>query len=451
METATGRIIGIRHRVKKTTKGEARPTQVAIDDGKEVSTLTLDDRQAELDFVYGIFPVRWRVVASASDISQVKPHHRRTRRLADDEQVTNFDHELIVYDGKTPRLVTHVPVAYDGLRLGDRVVSILGGSGGTFLHALSNIGERKSLGSTIFGTPPFVLDQARPNRDKDQDNRTLIELFKEDPELFYVVGPRERRVIRVREALIYRKKCQGDRITCSQRLRQRYERSLFLTEEGGYPEGTIEDGYDALKASDQTLKLLVRTEESANDEIAKAVAEVPVWSILKEIIGCGPTIAAGIIAAVGDIRRFQRPGDDGDWRRTANRVKAYLGVHVLQGGQHADVPPDKQFPRKRRGLVANWDETLGRQSLYQLADQWNYRPKSDWGQKLREYKQRLHDKHPTIIEVTGANGRTIKRYTNGHILKMARWRTLTKFVEWLVKQWLKLEVSGTATTKAPVP
>ncbi|MBI4437562.1 hypothetical protein HY631_01285 [Candidatus Uhrbacteria bacterium] len=31
-----------------------------------------------------------------------------------------------------------------------------------------------------------------------------------------------------------------------------------------------------------------------------------------------------------------------------------------------------------------------------------------------------------------------KRYTDGHIHKMALWRTVTKFVEWLADQWSEL-------------
>ncbi len=130
--------------------------------------------------------------------------------------------------------------------------------------------------------------------------------------------------------------------------------------------------------------------------------------------GCGEVIAAGIIAAIGDIRRFPRDA----------KLKAYCGVHIL---------PDGRIPRKRLGAVANWSGEA-RQALYQLGEQFVYRPDSEWGRKLRTYKRALRERHPEVVEVAGK-----KRYTDGHIHKMAIWRTLSRFVEWLHREWTRLE------------
>ncbi len=43
--------------------------------------------------------------------------------------------------------------------------------------------------------------------------------------------------------------------------------------------------------------------------------------------------------------------------------------------------------------------------------------------------------HPEVVETEAGK----KRYTKGHIHKMAVQRTLTKFVEWLWREWWKLE------------
>ena len=45
-------------------------------------------------------------------------------------------------------------------------------------------------------------------------------------------------------------------------------------------------------------------------------------------------------------------------------------------------------------------------------------------------------------KVTGGKDKTIKRYTKGHIHKMAIWRSLTRFVESLHREWWKLERSA---------
>lgn len=65
---------------------------------------------------------------------------------------------------------------------------------------------------------------------------------------------------------------------------------------------------------------------------------------------------------------------------------------------------------------------------------------------LLSYKLRFRERHPEVVEeaVQQKRGkRTItvmkKRYTNGHIHKMAIWRTLTKFVTELFRVWTRIE------------
>jgi len=144
------------------------------------------------------------------------------------------------------------------------------------------------------------------------------------------------------------------------------------------------------------------------------------------------------MSAVGDIRSFEVKPDfrgahtpeaiairrNKAMSKGAAKLKAFLGVHVLLDGR---------FPRKRRGEVANWNPA-GRQALYLLADQFNRRPDSQWGERLLYYKKVLRERHPEVVIENGK-----KRYTKGHIHKMALWRTLTKFVESLYRDWLRIE------------
>ena len=205
------------------------------------------------------------------------------------------------------------------------------------------------------------------------------------------------------------------RIACSQRLRQRLIGQIFCSEEGQYPEGEIELRYQELEANDTVYQNLCQEEKKREKELVGAVEELEIYrELFKPIEGCGPMIAARIIAAIGDIRLFASNA----------KLKAACGVHVL---------PDGRFPRHRSGEQANWNG-LARQALYLLGEQFNRRPDSVWGQKLREYKKKFREKHPVVEVVNGK-----KRYTNGHIHNMAIWRTLTKFVERLWKDWWKIE------------
>lgn len=179
-------------------------------------------------------------------------------------------------------------------------------------------------------------------------------------------------------------------------------------------------------------------EESRREKsLVKVIGKLGVYNdLFFPIKGVGPKIAARIITAIGDIRRFP----------TASKIKAFCGVHVLfefpQNGKTVvrkllpgELPNENpRFARKRMGELANWHNDA-RQALYLLGDQFNRRPDSVWGQKLLEYKVKFREKHPEVI--VGDNGK--KKYTNAHIHKMATWRTLTKFVEWLWREWTRLE------------
>jgi len=393
------RIIGIRHRVKQTAEGEARPTMVAIKDGSEGKyyELSLSDENAELDFVVGRFPVAYRVIDEGEDISKFPPHHIKRRKQDDMEKIS-------------------VPAEYDGLSSGDRVVMVLGGSGDRLAYALSRRGEE--IIADVVRIPPSVFKRFRKSecREIEDDHKTLV-AFAEQSHTFTLYHPitvRDRDLIKTQEAFRARKDAQKDRIACEQRLRQRFIGRIFLSDSGYYPEGSIEDEYDKMKATDIILRNLIGEEKEREKELRKAVNELNVWhAIFSPIKGCGEVIAAGIITPIGNILRFP----------TDAKLKKFAGVHVLEDGR---------FARKRIGIVANWNPQL-RQALYLLGDQFNRNPNSVWGQKLREYKVKFREKHPEVVE----NGK--KKYSNGHIHKMATWRTLTKFVEWLHKEWTRIE------------
>lgn len=395
-----GRIIGIRHRVKKTAEGEARPTEIYVVDGENEYALKLEDETAELDFVLGRYPTSWRNRGEAEYIKPFPPpHHIRERQIKGTEEK-----------------VYQIPAAYDGLRQDDAVAMALGGSGDRLAYALSRRGEE--IGAKVLRVPPSILKEKRDDQSKDNDAKTLAILAKSSPELFYQVTPHDRDLIKVSEALRARRDAQKDRIACEQRLRQRFVGRIFLGSSGYYPEGSIEDEHDKMKATDVILQNLAREEKQREQELKKAVHELDVWrDIFEPIKGCGEVIAAGIIAPITNIARFKSDA----------ALKKFAGVHVLEDGR---------FARKRVGAVANWNPQL-RQALYLLGDQFNRHPDSVWGQKLREYKIKFREKHPEIIE----NGK--KKYGNGHIHKMATWRTLTKFMEWLYKEWARVEKERT--------
>src|SRR3989344_8224248 len=189
------RFIGIRHRRKATKDGEARPTTVAIRVGEEVVTHDLESETHELDFLMGRLPVQWRKLEDDEQVTWfhktdapdgIRPHHCKWREVKKDEDVTGLKPELLIKtaDKKTHYLVK-VPCAYEGLKPGDVVGMVLGGSGDRFAAALSRRGEE--VGATVWRIPPFALLAFRGDESKDNDHLTLERLVEKSRNSFYLL------------------------------------------------------------------------------------------------------------------------------------------------------------------------------------------------------------------------------------------------------------------------
>lgn len=408
------RYIGIRHRVKKSAEGEARPTQVAIrQKDSPLITYNLPNETAELDWVSKRFPTKFKKPEANEDLTKFIPRHIKWKKLTSDPSTCPAN--LIKKKGKTFYIADKVPAEFDGLSANDNISMILGGSGDYLAFAISR--KSQDIGSKIFRITPFNLQKHRADSTKNDDAKLLAELLINHPGLFFEAKPRDRSLISLREKWDAREAVMKDRIACEQRIWQRLRGIIFCNEEGDYPEeDDFEKIFEQEKAKDKSYQTILAEEKEREKELVKAVEENIVYQkIFQPIVGCGPMISSRIIAKIIDIRRFP----------TDAKFAAYCGVHVL---------PDGRFPRRRNNETSNWENTI-RTALYLLGDQFNRRPESEWGQKLLEYKRKLREKHPEPIKVNGKS-----RYSNGHIHKMALWRVLTKFTKKeIFKQWWELE------------
>lgn len=291
-------------------------------------------------------------------------------------------------------------------------MSILGGSGRILMFALSRKAEK--IGAKVLWVSSGLLKKFREG-DKEKDAKNVAKLFIKQPDLFHEVTIKDRELINLRYKLDARTDIMKDRIACEQRLRAREIGKILLCcdEESLYPEKELEDILAENKASNNTYSTLTAEEKAQEKELITCISAMDVYkNIFEPIEGCGPMIASRIIAFVGNIRRFDS---------NVARFKAYCGVHLRDG----------KFARRRNNEEANWLNEI-RQAMYLLGEQFNRRPSSVWGIKFREYKEKIRATHPEAI---GENGK--KKYTPIHIHKMAKWRTLTKFAEWLFREWKK--------------
>lgn len=205
-----GRVIGIVPRVKAKADREPSPTTMAVFDCQTAAfrpKFELADEQSELDFVLGRMPVKWRDVfpwETWESLSGFKEHHIRMKK-------DPADKKKFVPD--------EVPAAYEGLKKGDVVAMILGGSGDNFAFALSR--QAEEIGALVLRCPPFRLKEFReglvktdPKNGTVDDSFVLAQMVKAKPDEFYPVFVRERKLTWMRECYRRRIDCMKARIAC---------------------------------------------------------------------------------------------------------------------------------------------------------------------------------------------------------------------------------------------
>jgi len=430
-KSLSGRIIGITHRIKQKKDQTARPTLIAIRDvDGTMQKFQLKTEQDEIDFLNGKCAIKWRVLTADENISGT-PEHQVIFRAAKGEDALVARHESQCrYKTKKAKggqlatkelieVASEVPIDWIGLLRGDMVAMMLGGSGDYFAYALSR--KLSDMAGMVVRIPPFKLDASRDTgAHKDDDALLLATLASEKLDEFYEAKVRDRGIIRLRNEYRLRMDTMKAWMGCEQRLFQRHIGVTFCCEAGCFPEGSLIKDFEKLKTNDAVLQALLAEKKSVEKRLIAAVEALDVYEkVFEPIKGIGPMIAARIINSVIDIRRF----------KTEAKFVKFLGLHVL---------PDGRFPRRRNGEVANWHPD-GRQAMFLLGDQFlRQSDTTKWGRYLIARKAALRTIHP--VEVLSESGK--KRYTKGHIQKMALWRTLTRFAESLYREWWKLEKSA---------
>ena len=226
------RFIGIRHRVKKTSKGEARPTQVAIiEENGEVVRHDLETVLDEKDFILGLWPSKHRKVEPNEDMAKFFKHQVKWKKVKDDEEWEATPENQRRVTRKKDRLrAVQVPDEIDGLCSGDTVAMLMGGSGGLLASALSR--RAAQIGAKVVHAPTYVLKALQnDDRDKDNDAEMLAQLVRDEPALFYEIVDADRAVLAMSACYHSRMDAMTERKACAQRLRQRCLNALLASEE----------------------------------------------------------------------------------------------------------------------------------------------------------------------------------------------------------------------------
>lgn len=486
-----------------TTAGESRPTQVGIfEPGKKPVLIDLNTEQKELWFISCQLPEKYKLAQSEADVKPWCRDQMKYRSIADHEDISQFPEYLVkVYEGKKC-LVTHVPSTLIGIEHGDTVLMLMGGCGDDMAYAITQRSDGENMNVRVRRAAPHALKSMR-NDDKDNDTTHLKTLFETRPDLFYQARSQDRNVIELRSVYKLFEEAMKARIACGQRIAKAEQRRHYCS--GMISSKTeIELAIKNAQANSTVLQDLIAEELGYEKQLISLLKQIPVFTqVMKRHKGVGPRIAARIITAVVDIRRFRVMPDPDEMTKlhkrskeiedyffepikrelaitpgmklferldlaichyraegqdaacnnlrqakeyheqrsklrkkamtdTQSKFKAFVGAHLVKDDEGNFV-----FPRRRRGVTCNWS-TDTRLALYLLGDQFVKQPDSFWGKKLIANKAALRTRHPDVITENGK-----KRYTNGHIHKMAIWRTISQFVSQLCEEWVELE-EGTA-------
>lgn len=434
------RVIGVRHRQKMTREGEARPTALSIaqvGDPANTIELLLETEQDEIDWAQGKLPIKFREATPDDNPKDFLSWHLQWKKVKEGESVEEVSPTHLRREGKITERLHKVPCKYVGLEAGDTVVMLAGGSGNLFAHLLSRVGEQ--IGAKVMRTSASRAKEFRAGTvygEIENLHHSLVWMYEFSPQKFRQLLPRHRAQVEIEELYKLFEEVQNDRKSCGLRLFQRAKRFAFTQSHVETSEHTaVTERYKALLASDPVHLALETEEKRVEREALKIMESMPIYDrVMKPISGIGPRIALRLIASIPDISAFE----------TDAQFCAFCGVHVLgKDGKKlkkGEYPSDERggFPRHKRGVVCDWKPTL-RQALFLFDDQLNRNPGSIWGAKRLMVKAGLRLKHPVPVEDVNEGGKKVKRYTDGHIQNMARWKTLNKFCRWLFKQLKNLE------------
>lgn len=462
-----GRIIGIWHYMVKDQNPTAAYIKGEKGKGKAYKLKSGDD---EVDFILGIFPSKMRKLDPDEDLSKFYQRHIKYRTLKSDEKPENFPQAHIIKEGTVFKVADKVPEKFDGLKENDTVLMILGGSGDSFAIAMANRSVKQNFNARIFRMSPGEFNKLKGDIEKDQYPEKLIEIFQSNPDPFFEFMPSDISLVKV--SLAYRNwvDAMKQRIACEARIRTR-AKDVFLCSDELDPQRTISAYVEEAISQNTAMQNLIAAEKDALKELERLLKQLKVYvSLFMDIKGVGPRIAARIIVAIKDIRRFMEPA----------KLRSFCGVI-----------PDKQnrLTRMRRGTGAEYNPDA-RQGLFLLADQFIKNGDSEWGEKLIAKKKYLKERHPRIVfvvkykegdkekkvlasELLGADVDLVRpqegidpviketskkvlnqvkkafpelkyvsvvmMYTGIHIHKMAIWHTLKDFVNFLHQEWWKIE------------
>lgn len=329
------RIIGVAHRRKQSAQGQARPTVIAVDTGrKKPKAHKIDDELGEFAFVAGLYPTgKHRDLQESDDLALYKPCPWvfRTRPLTEDDPDQIPKHLQTTAVGKNgtkvPGIITGVPSKTDGIKAGDTIVTMTGGSGGMLTWAMAQKARELGEGTRVMIIPTGQFAKCFPDQRED-DHLNLVTLFKERPELFRQATEADTDIIRLQFIFREWEQAQQARKAAQQRAHQAAIGTIFAQSTVGFDGISFAHGLNAVAAAHPSVEALATLEGDFYKDLGRLIRRFPIYAnVLADVSGVGPRIAAGLLSQIGDFTRFMVEPDNRAIEQhvaTIRRIKAEL-------------------------------------------------------------------------------------------------------------------------------
>jgi len=176
--------------------------------------------------------------------------------------------------------------------------------------------------------------------------------------------------------------------------------------------------YTKIHKIEDQIKVIDKIIVEIEKDISIELATLPIYTrFLKNVKGVGPWIAGAVIAQVGFIERFH----------SISALRKYSGWYPVDG---------KAF-RRAKGQQAGISTKM-HQVLYHFVEGITKAKDEVYYNDLLRYRKAIYDKHPEYADRKATKKQKIDGIPS-HTLKMARRKTIQKFIADLFCVWRDLE------------
>ena len=331
--------------------------------------------------------------------------------------VPTINKSAVVLNGKLMRLkgTDKVLEFLGNLDEGDTVISVMGGPGqNLFVKA-------QQLGLGVHRVPWFVLERLVPGivgADADERARALKQAWDSDAGEFYPLVGLDETILMLREMTRVRLNIQEYRKMATLQFKAS-ERDL----EPIMPEAMAFDAVRTMFANPGMIAGAKEDEQVLEARITALAKTLDIWgwlhsgkgSVLPEVKGLGPSLGGSLIGEILDVKRFP----------SSSHLRSYARFGVDSQGR---------MPRRRRGEVSSWNRYLNRAVWLWSTDQMP-RYEHVWRDIYLHHKWQEMQSHPEPVKVDIGEGKTVTRYTLGHLDKRAKRKTGSELLEYVWGLW----------------